>query len=199
MIIIFLRSCIGAHCSCSYQIFASTHTRCPNIWFCIINCNVLQHICKCRKKKCVRSSGDLSAAELLCFAWDQRDCQVPGKQRVEGPGREWMDFIHKTVKTRNQSTSLEYAKYPMKPVHIIWEKRLGAEEVHRLPLNAVSRDWNGGGHVCGWMRRTRHLEGSMKTDGVEERWNFYSPGLNVPRSTVQTSAVRISAHLVFQR
>lgn len=59
-----------------------------------------------------------------------------------------MDFTHKTVKTRNQSTSSEYAKYPMKPVHIIWEKRLAAEEVHRLPLNAASRDRNGGGHVC---------------------------------------------------
>lgn len=166
-----------------------------------MNCNVLQHICKCRKK-CAKSSGDFSAAELLCFAWDQRDCQFPGKHQAKGP----MDFIHKTVKTRNQPTSAEYAKYQWSLCTSFGKRGL---ELWRFTgsQNTVSKDWNGVGHICRWMRRTRHLERSTKTDVSWSHETFIVPDTllspvecysSPEPSTLQTSAVWISAHIIFQ-
>lgn len=152
------------------------------------------------KKKCVRSSGDFSAAELLCFARDQRDCQVPGKHRVEGPGRDWLDFTHKTVKTRNQSTSSEYAKYPMKPVPTLfgkrgWELRRFTGSLLTLSAEAEMEVVTAGDEREGpvtWKGAWRQMV--SRSDGT-----FIVLGLDVPLSTVQTSAVWISAHLIFQR
>lgn len=120
----------------------------------------------------VRSSGDFLCCSFFVLPELKETVDSPHlKQAAESPR---CDFIHKGVKRRPQSTSSGYAKYQWSP----WVEE-GSWELWRLTgaPSTLSEKTD-----MGLVTSADELEGpitwkegSVKRDGVTEKWNFYSP------------------------